>query len=496
MCNHASRLSLIIIIWYVASFIMKQSKNLIFLLVFTYLIASTYVQAESPPDSASEEDDEDGETNEIELYSEALRSYDGGRYMIAKTFYEKLLQNYPGSPLAQGAELKIADCLYFADRYTEAIAAYREFARVHTKHEARPYALFQIGLSFQKSYQGTKQDQTPLKEAIKQYVALVNEYPNSPFTKKAGTQMIEAEEELLKSEIAVIEFYERTDDDSAAIKRKGELKKLFGHLSLYKTLFNAENNTENKEVRSEPEKVISKEPKPTLVVSELELPPAKVNTPTATKTPSPTTETPIVNEVATLSPTSTVTLPIPTLTPTIVVTPTPTQELNIPSSNQKTLADLEAKQKITEKEIAHLSKEDEVDSDKEEKKTFLLSNACDYEMGVLKILLNFSSKPFLKSSTSTLKQLGFSNLVIFQEGFSTDALPAESNDHQWIKRRTISCIKNDNLEVTIQERIKIGSSDSFGPSSYLFVYINTVNTLKISIVNSTKPEALAIIAQE
>lgn len=472
---------------------MKPLLKYKFLLIFTCIFCSELSFAES--------DNEEGDSSEIEIYSEALRSYDGGRYMISKTFFEKLIQNYPGSPLATGAELKIADCLFHADRYAEAIASYREFVRIHNKHEARPYALFQIGLSFQKSYQGTKQDQTPLKEAVKQYVALVNEYPSSSYAKKAGTQILEAEEELLKAEITVIEFYERTDDDSAALKRKKDLKKLFGHLPLYKKLYSKEETEveiDDQVVSAEPTEVVSSStplrtptPTPFIIKEEIvKIEPSVVPSPVPSiqELPKQIELPPAQKELVKVEPTVEATLELP-----ISPSHTPsTQASNVIKQNLKTLADLERKEKATLNELAKLDAEDSAP-----KSTFLLNNSCEYEMGVLKILLNFSSKPFLKSSLTDESGIQATSTVIFQEGFSTDALPAESNDSQWIKRPSIKCISTDDKSVLLQERIKVvKSSNDFGPKSYLFIYLKSIKPMKISIINSAKPESVAVIAQD
>lgn len=181
-----------------------------------------------------EEDDEDqglgSDYNEIELLFEGIRSFDGERYSLAKTFFQKLLDKYPASPLAIIAELKVADSLFHLEQFADAIESYKEFINVHSTNEAKPYAMYQVGLAYQKAYQGAKQDETPLKEAEKAYILLVNQFPNSFFAQKAKLSILECDTLLLQSEKEKIQFYIKTDKKDAARARYETAKKNYGHV--------------------------------------------------------------------------------------------------------------------------------------------------------------------------------------------------------------------------------------------------------------------------
>ncbi len=505
-------------------------------------------------DLESSEDTEEDYT-EIELISEAQRSYDAGRYMIAKNFFDKIVQNYPGSPLSLTAELKIADCLFLADRFVDAIPYYRDFAKIHSKHEARPYALFKIGESFQNTYQGTNQDLTPLKEAIKAYLFVINEYPKGKYASQAASNIRLAEEDLFKSELSVIDFYVRTGDKKSADKRILDLGHQYGHLDIYKEYSKDQELIREQAFKQE---VIAQEE--TLTdgsIESIEIEESdnnKVEKPLETTSYSVDTTTfrsdsndikedlNRTEEKALELALQAVPSPIPSATqPQAIVRETqilqttaeplasPTnepKEIGIANPQNKTLADLDPITSTKETgmdviktenlnvavdkgNLPNIGSESQVlmdspnrlseDSDEigleQLKGSFLHTFNCEQEDGIIKVFMNFGAKPFLKSSRKDTSN-GSLNTIVFQEGFSTNPLPPDTNSDEWIKRPLKVCMQIGDQSVLIEERIKskLGSSQ-FGPNSYVFVYIRSKSIEKISIVNGSSPETLAIIAQ-
>ncbi len=190
-----------------------------------------------------EDDDEEevglgSDYTEIELFFEGLRSYDGERFTLAKSMFAKLISKFPASPLVVVAELKLADSLFYGQKFPEAIGAYRDFISVHSTHEAKPYALYQIARSYQLAYQGSKQDETPIKEATKAYLDLINQFPDSYFTHKAKNSILECDRALLNSEKEVIDFYIKTDKPEAAKARLIYAKANYGHLPEVDSILN------------------------------------------------------------------------------------------------------------------------------------------------------------------------------------------------------------------------------------------------------------------
>ena len=284
-------------------------------------------EEEGKKKAEEEEEDEDGlgsDYGEIELLFEGLRSYDGERYVLAKSMFTKLMKKHPASPLITLAELKSADSSFYGDRFSEAIGAYRDFIAEHSTHEAKPYAMYQIGRSFQLSYQGLKQDETPLKEAEKAYIELVNQFPNSFYTQKAKVSILECDKLLLKSERQVISFYLKTGKTDSAKARLEEAKKNYSHVPDADSILDFGNiEVSKKETKSDESKELLALNSETKEGREVEA--SSTTTPTETPTSSPET-TPIEapSEVPTPSPT----ISSPTVTSSHIASVIPSPEIS------------------------------------------------------------------------------------------------------------------------------------------------------------------------
>jgi hypothetical protein len=126
--------------------------------------------------------------------------------------------------------LKVADSVFYADKYIESIPFYREFMRVHTSHEAIPYAEYQIAQAYFHAYQGLSHDVTPIKEARKSFSNVVEKYPQSTWSVFAEEQILECDKLLFSSEMNVIEFYEKKGLETAARARLETAKSNYSHL--------------------------------------------------------------------------------------------------------------------------------------------------------------------------------------------------------------------------------------------------------------------------
>ena len=162
---------------------------------------------------------------EAELFEEALEAYDAELFTAADGAFKKLLQRYPSSYYATFAELKSADCAFHLGQYPEALTAYEEFIRLHSKHEAAPYAMLQIAESHRMQYKGLMNDQTPLYSAIKQYQRLIDTYPKDSYASLARKSIDECREKLAAHEYKVAEFYYKQGQLRSAAHRFKRLAK-------------------------------------------------------------------------------------------------------------------------------------------------------------------------------------------------------------------------------------------------------------------------------
>ncbi len=154
-----------------------------------------------------------------QLVLEAQKHFERGYYELAEKEFQEIRDRYPDSPYALWAELKLADCKFFAGKYLEAAVLYEEFEKLHPTNEAIPYVIYQIGTSYYKMMLSPDRDQTYTHKAIEAYERLLRSYPDSPYVYEARKRIAEARERLAQHELYVARFYYRTKRYRAAYYR-------------------------------------------------------------------------------------------------------------------------------------------------------------------------------------------------------------------------------------------------------------------------------------
>ncbi len=154
-----------------------------------------------------------------QLIEKAMREYRRGYWEVAEETFRTIRDRYPDSPYALWAELKLADCKFYAKQYLEAIVLYEEFEKLHPTNEAIPYVIFQIGTCYYKLMLPPDRDQTFSKKVIETYERLLQRFPQSPYVREAKKRIQEARERLGAHELYVAKYYHRTRRYRAAYYR-------------------------------------------------------------------------------------------------------------------------------------------------------------------------------------------------------------------------------------------------------------------------------------
>jgi len=165
------------------------------------------------------QDSYDMEKTVDELVAEGSSSFISGDYKEAVEAYTDLKDWYPFSKYAILAELKIADAHYHLEAYDEAIMAYEEFEKMHPKNEAVPYVIYQIGLCWFNQIGTIDRDHTPAQNSLAQFNRLSDQYPGSEYAQKAAENIQACRDNLSGHELYVANFYFKTEQYMAALKR-------------------------------------------------------------------------------------------------------------------------------------------------------------------------------------------------------------------------------------------------------------------------------------
>jgi outer membrane protein assembly factor BamD len=153
------------------------------------------------------------------------KRYDQGRKYLTFVF-----ETYPNDPLGRDALLLVADSFFKqggSSGYTEARFRYRDYLNRYPGAPRRDYARYQFALTYDKEMERPDRDQTPTREAIDQYQALIREYPTSGFAGAARERVRLLTNVLAEHEFSVGYFYMRKGASSAALARFTELEQRY-----------------------------------------------------------------------------------------------------------------------------------------------------------------------------------------------------------------------------------------------------------------------------
>ncbi|MBE9529069.1 MAG: outer membrane protein assembly factor BamD [Proteobacteria bacterium] len=173
-----------------------------------------------------------------ELFDNALEAQIGERLLDAEAEYKKLMEEYPFSPFAVKAQLKIADLYFSREENDSAAAYYTNFVALHPSHPDAAYALFQKGMSLFKSVLGVDRDQTSTRKALFAFEDLRRDYKGSAYDEKAIELMAFLRRRLADRELYVAHFYFKNKKYKGALVRFGDILKLYPEVGLNpETLF-------------------------------------------------------------------------------------------------------------------------------------------------------------------------------------------------------------------------------------------------------------------
>ncbi|MEK7705118.1 MAG: outer membrane protein assembly factor BamD [Myxococcota bacterium] len=175
-----------------------------------------------------------------DAYERAVQNLENGLYPEATQGFAQVKSKYPYSPYAVLADLRAADVQFRRGTFAEAVDAYREFLKLHPRHEDAPYAMLQIGESYFEQIPGdwwilpppAEKDQASTRRAITAYRDMIARYPQEPLTAKAQTRLAQCRRKLADHELYVAQFYMRHEHYRAAASRAEGLLQEYPGLGL------------------------------------------------------------------------------------------------------------------------------------------------------------------------------------------------------------------------------------------------------------------------
>ncbi len=156
------------------------------------------------------------------LFDKGTAALNDGKWMTARDYFREIVDNYPQSPVRPDAKLGLGDA-YLGEGTTEsyvlATNEFREFLTFYPTNPRADYAQFHLALSHYKQMRAPERDQTETKEALKEFDAFFERYPNSALMPEVKAKWRETRDRLSESAYRVGLFYFRSRWYPGAIDR-------------------------------------------------------------------------------------------------------------------------------------------------------------------------------------------------------------------------------------------------------------------------------------
>jgi outer membrane protein assembly factor BamD len=163
-----------------------------------------------------------------QYFASASNEFHDGAYQIAVERYRELLDQHPFSEYSEEAELKIAHAHYLNHACPEAIASFTDFQRRHPTSPYLAFVQFLLGQCYEQQMQPPDRDQSSSQNAHAYYLALTQQYPDSPFADLARERLEHCRDSMAKHEMIVSDFYRQRGNLRAAEYRLLDLVNRFG----------------------------------------------------------------------------------------------------------------------------------------------------------------------------------------------------------------------------------------------------------------------------
>jgi outer membrane protein assembly factor BamD len=162
------------------------------------------------------------------LYDRGLEALKERKWLDAREYFRQVVDNYPGSPLRADAKLGVGDS-YLGERSAESLVLadteYREFLTFYPTSPRADYAQFKLAMSYFEQMRAPDRDQTPTRDALREFQLFLDRYPNSPLVPEARQRWREARDRLSEHNFRVGQLYYRMQVNAGALSRFQEVLK-------------------------------------------------------------------------------------------------------------------------------------------------------------------------------------------------------------------------------------------------------------------------------
>lgn len=159
-------------------------------------------------------------------YGQAMGSFRAREWEDAKALFTEVKRLFQYSRYAKLAELRLADIAFEQEKFTDAIAGYREFVQEHRTDRDIEYAKYRIAKALYLDIDDTlllppqeERDQATTIEAHKEVRTFLKDFPRSRYRSDVDYMLQVVTGRLVRHELYVARYYASKDVFEATIAR-------------------------------------------------------------------------------------------------------------------------------------------------------------------------------------------------------------------------------------------------------------------------------------
>ena len=139
----------------------------------------------------------------------AIKWFNDGHYLDAKTQFRVITLSHPGSRIVDKAQFYYAECHFYLKEYILAAAEFERLIKVFPNSEYIDDAQYKVGLSYFKLSPKYSPEQEYTHKAISQFQQFLEDYPNSDLRSEVESKMLECRMQLARKKYSAAELYRK-----------------------------------------------------------------------------------------------------------------------------------------------------------------------------------------------------------------------------------------------------------------------------------------------
>ena len=155
----------------------------------------------------------------IQAYNEGLKNLESGDAILAAKKFNEAEILFPQSKWAPRASLMSAYSYYSQEYFVNAIDELERFLETYPNHERISYAYYLLGICYYDQIVDEKRDLKVIEDAKKNFVKVINDYPQSDFAIDSEYKLELIEEILASKEMYLARYYIEREKWIPAINR-------------------------------------------------------------------------------------------------------------------------------------------------------------------------------------------------------------------------------------------------------------------------------------